>query len=93
MEQTPESRALEDLDSLWGDEYDVGFRGGRYFARRVDGTGRRSTRTPRRSWTRRSGRTRARAEADAPGCVPLAEHSLTCTFPVFGTRGTLRLQP
>ena len=39
MEQTPESRALEDLDSLWGDEYDVGFRGGRYFARRVDGTG------------------------------------------------------
>ena len=37
---TPEiTRALEDLDSLWGDEYDLGFRDGRYFARRVDGSG------------------------------------------------------
>jgi hypothetical protein len=43
MEQTPESRALEDLDSLWGDLYDVGFREGRYFARRVDGTGKALT--------------------------------------------------
>jgi hypothetical protein len=39
-ESTPEiTRALEDLDSLWGDEYDLAFRDGRYLARRVDATG------------------------------------------------------
>ena len=31
--------ALEDLDSLWGDEYDLWTREGRYLGQRVDGTG------------------------------------------------------
>jgi hypothetical protein len=32
-------QALEDLDSLWGDEYDLAYRDGQYIARRVDATG------------------------------------------------------
>jgi hypothetical protein len=43
MEQTPQSRALEDLDSRWGDLYDLAFRNGQYLARRVDGTGKALT--------------------------------------------------
>jgi hypothetical protein len=39
MEQTPESRALQDLDRAWGHLYDLAYRDGRYLARRVDGTG------------------------------------------------------
>jgi len=39
MEQTPQSRALEDLDRRWGHLYDLAFRDGRYIARRADGTG------------------------------------------------------
>ena len=38
MEQTPESRALQDLDRSCGHLYDLAYRYGRYLARRVDGT-------------------------------------------------------
>lgn len=38
-EQLQAMDALEDLDSLWGDEYDLWYREGRYQGRRVDGTG------------------------------------------------------
>lgn len=39
---TPQ-RALDELDSLWGDLYDLIYRDGRYIARRVDATGRALT--------------------------------------------------
>jgi hypothetical protein len=32
-------QAVEDLGSAWGNEYDIGGQGGRYFARLSDGTG------------------------------------------------------
>jgi hypothetical protein len=32
-------RAVEKLALAWGDRYDIGGQGGRYFARRDDGTG------------------------------------------------------
>ena len=36
-------RALQDLDSLWGDLYDLVYRDGQYIARRVDASGRALT--------------------------------------------------
>jgi hypothetical protein len=39
MDQTPQSRALRDLDSRWGHLYDLAFRDGHYLARRIDATG------------------------------------------------------
>jgi hypothetical protein len=37
--QAGEDRALQALDLAWGDTYDLWARGGRYLARRADGTG------------------------------------------------------
>lgn len=37
--ETPEIRALQDLDSRWGHLYDLAFREGKCLARRVDGSG------------------------------------------------------
>jgi hypothetical protein len=34
-----ERQAVEELALTWGDTYDIGGQGGRYFARRDDGTG------------------------------------------------------
>ena len=39
MEQTPESRALQDLDCAWGHLYDIVVHEGQYVARRADGSG------------------------------------------------------
>jgi hypothetical protein len=39
MDQTPQSRALQDLDSRWGHLYDLAYQEGRYIARRIDAIG------------------------------------------------------